>query len=73
MHQSTLYNQGNWYNYMCDLSEYSGQEIYIAIQHFYCSGNYAVCFDDFCIYGECVGVEEEVKILVFIQTLQATM
>lgn len=61
MHQSTLYNQGNWYNYMCDLSEYSGQEIYIAIQHFYCSGNYAVCFDDFCIYGECVGVEEEVK------------
>ena len=56
-----LYNQGNWYNYMCDLSEYSGKEVYIAIRHFYCSGNNAVCFDDFCIDGWCVGVVEEAE------------
>ena len=57
----TLCNQGNWYNYMCDLSQYCGQEIYIAIRHFYCSGNSAVCFDDFCFEGELVGIEEEAK------------
>jgi hypothetical protein len=46
---------------MCDLSQYCGQEVYIAIRHFYCSGNCAVCFDDFCVDGECVGVEEEAE------------
>ncbi len=61
MQHWTLYNQGNWYNYMCDLSQYCGQEVYIAIRHFYCSGNCAVCFDDFCVDGECVGVEEEAE------------
>ena len=61
MQHWTLYNQGNWYNYICDLSQYCGQEVYIAIRHFYCSGNCAVCIDDFCVDGECVGVEEEAE------------
>ena len=44
--------QGNWYNYTVDLSAYTGQEVYVAIRHHYCSGQSAICVDDIEIYGE---------------------
>ena len=43
--------QGNWYNYTVDLSAYTGQEVYVAIRHHYCSGQSAVCIDDIQIEG----------------------
>ena len=43
--------QGNWYNYTVDLSAYTGQEVYVAIRHHYCSGQSAICVDDITIYG----------------------
>ena len=47
--------QGNWYNYTVDLSAYTGQEVYVAIRHHYCSGHSAICIDDIQIEGEIVG------------------
>ena len=43
--------QGNWYNYTVDLSAYTGQEVYVAIRHHYCSGQSAICVDDIQIDG----------------------
>ena len=43
--------QGNWYNYTVDLSAYTGQEVYVAIRHHYCSGQSAICIDDIEIDG----------------------
>ena len=43
--------QGNWYNFTVDLSDYAGQEVYVAIRHHYCSGQSAVCIDDIEIDG----------------------
>ncbi len=43
--------QGNWYYYTVDLSAYTGQEVYVAIRHHYCSGQSAICVDDITIYG----------------------
>ena len=38
--------QGNWYQYSIDLSEYEGQEIWIAIRHFNCFDEYFFVVDD---------------------------
>ena len=46
--------QGNWYNYTVDLSAYTGQEVYVAIRHHYCSGQSAICIDDIQIEGDIV-------------------
>ena len=46
--------QGNWYQHTVDLSSYSGQEVYLAIHHFYTSGQSAICIDDIHIEGETV-------------------
>ena len=43
--------QGNWYNYTVDLSAYTGQDVYVAIRHHYCSGQSAICIDDIEIDG----------------------
>ncbi len=43
--------QGNWYYYTVDLSDYAGQEVYVAIRHHYCSGQSAICVDDIQIDG----------------------
>ena len=39
-------NQGNWYQYTADLSEYEGQELWIAIRHFNCFDEYYLAVDD---------------------------
>ena len=43
--------QGNWYEFTVDLSDYAGQEAYVAIRHHYCWGQSAICVDDIEIYG----------------------
>ena len=43
-------SQGTWYQYTVDLSAYAGQTGYIAIRHFNCHDQDALCVDDFS-YG----------------------
>lgn len=38
--------QGNWYEYTVDLSNFIGQEVYIAIRHFNSQDNFCLCVDD---------------------------
>ena len=38
--------QGTWYQYTVDLSEYEGQELWIAIRHFNCFDEYYLAVDD---------------------------
>ena len=38
--------QGSWYQYTVDLSDYEGQEIWIAIRHFNCFDEYYLAVDD---------------------------
>ncbi|MBQ6769081.1 MAG: DUF2436 domain-containing protein [Prevotella sp.] len=42
--------QGNWYQYIVDLSAYAGQEGYVAFRHFYCSDQFILNIDDVEIY-----------------------
>ena len=39
-------DQGTWYQYTVDLSEYEGQELWIAIRHFNCFDEYYLAVDD---------------------------
>ncbi len=38
--------EGTWYQYHVDLSEYAGQQAWIAIRHFNCSDEFMMCVDD---------------------------
>lgn len=38
--------QGNWHQYSVDLSDYAGQEAYLAIRHFNCTDKFAICVDE---------------------------
>ena len=38
--------QGTWYQYTVDLSDYAGQQVYIAIRHFDCSDMFYLDVDD---------------------------
>ena len=38
--------QGNWYQYVVDLSEFAGQTVNIAIRHFNCADQYWLIVDD---------------------------
>ncbi len=38
--------QGQWYEKVVDLSDYAGQEIYIALRHFNCSDEFYINVDD---------------------------
>ena len=40
----------NWVEYTADLSQYAGQQGYIAIRHFNCYGQFRMNIDDFGIY-----------------------
>ena len=39
-------DQGNWYNYTVDLSDYAGMPVYIAIRHFNCTDMFYIDVDD---------------------------
>lgn len=41
--------QGEWHEYTVDLSDYVGQEVYLAIRHFNCSDNFCLCLDDIVV------------------------
>lgn len=43
--------QGNWYKCSKDLSEYKGEEIWIAIRHYDCYDQFKVNIDDFSIFN----------------------
>ena len=54
-------DQGTWYNKVVDLSEYAGQEVYIAIRHFNVTDQYWLDIDDVSlsngiqsIVGQCI-------------------
>jgi hypothetical protein len=53
--------QGNWYRYTVDISNYAGQEVYIAFRHFSSTGYSAICIDDIYIEGSYDGIEEEAE------------
>lgn len=40
-----------WDRYMANLSAYAGQEVYIAIRHYNCTDQFALCIDDFFVGG----------------------
>ncbi len=48
--------QGNWWQISVDLSAYEGQEAYLAIRHYSCSDQFALCIDDISI-GDGSGYE----------------
>lgn len=48
--------QGDWWQMTVDLSAYEGQEAYLAIRHFSCSDEFALCVDDISI-GDGSGYE----------------
>ena len=56
---------GEWTQYFVDLSLYAGQDVYIAIRHFFWEGfettQSAICIDDIYIEGSYDGVEEEAE------------
>ena len=39
-------DQGNWYQYTVDLSDYAGMDVYIAIRHFNCTDMFYLDVDD---------------------------
>ena len=57
--------QGNWYQRTVDLSAYAGQEVYLAIHHFYTSGQSAICIDDIHIEGTLGGLVINPETLTF--------
>ena len=44
--------QGTWRQYSVDLSNYAGQEVYLAIRHFNCTDMFAICVDNIFIGDE---------------------
>lgn len=44
-------DQGNWYYYTVDLSNYANQTIYIAIRHFNCTDMFRINVDDVELYN----------------------
>ncbi|MDO5341821.1 MAG: choice-of-anchor J domain-containing protein [Bacteroidia bacterium] len=45
-------DQGPWHEHNIDLSEYAGQNIYVAIRHFECSNIYRIDVDDISVTTE---------------------
>lgn len=39
-------DQGTWYQYLVDLSQYVGQDVYVAIRHFDCTDQFMLDVDD---------------------------
>ena len=37
---------GTWHQYTCNLSDYAGQQVWIAIRHFGCADQFIICLDD---------------------------
>lgn len=50
-------DQGPWHEHNIDLSQYAGQNIYVAIRHFYCSNIYRIDVDDISVTSDASGCE----------------
>lgn len=50
-------DQGPWHEHNIDLSQYAGQNIYVAIRHFGCSNIYRIDVDDISVTSETSGCE----------------
>ena len=48
-------DQGPWHEHNIDLSQYAGQNVYIAIRHFYCSNIYLIDLDDVSLTSQAGG------------------
>jgi hypothetical protein len=59
------FHPGEWTAYYVDLDQYAGQDVYIAIRHFFWEGfeisQSAICIDDIYIEGAYDRIEEEAK------------
>jgi hypothetical protein len=60
---SDFRDQGNWYYYEIDLSEYAGQNGYIAIRHFNCSDMFYLNIDDVEYYFSSIQLPRESQIV----------
>lgn len=54
----TAKSQGTWYDFAIDLSEYEGQEIWVALRHFNSSDQFMIVVDDITLYREWDNVED---------------
>lgn len=48
----TAKDQGVWYEFTIDLSDYAGQEIWVALRHFGCTDQFLIVVDDITLYRE---------------------
>ena len=55
--------QGNWYKYTVDLSQFAGEEGYIAIRHFDCYENFYLDIDDVELRNPGITVDGESEIV----------
>ena len=56
--------QGMWWSMGVDLSAYAGQEVYLAIRHFSCSDQFALCVDEIEIMGNDAAIIDGCDILL---------
>ncbi len=56
--------QGMWWSMGVDLSAYAGQEVYLAIRHFSCSDQFALCVDEIQITGQDAAIIDGCDILL---------
>ena len=56
--------QGMWWSMGVDLSAYEGQEVYLAIRHFSCSDQFALCVDEIEIMGNDAAIIDGCDILL---------
>ena len=60
---------GNWHHYTVDLSDYVGQDIYLALRHFNSTDNFCLCVDDVVLAGQDLDALASCNILLDGQTV----
>ena len=60
---------GNWHRFTVDLSDYVGQDIYLAIRHFNSTDNFCLCIDDVVLAGQDLDALASCNILLDGQTV----
>lgn len=58
-----------WGKFMVNLSAYAGQEVYLAIRHYNCTDQFALCIDDFFVGGNGLFVLDGCDIVLDGQTV----
>ena len=60
IHSWSAEGLGGWTDYVLDLTDYVGQEVYIAFHHNR-TGHSAICIDNIYFEGACLGIVEEAE------------